>query len=141
MVILIIIAVAIFLWWSLVPSNKNTIKSSYSNSGNDDLKKLLFNDKYKYLISNFLAFPDAEVIESKIDSIRISSWTPRVRTTFFIIESFGYYTVYWEHKSQTFGKHSLNWQFPINHSQVAALEKIGDEISDYENKLLNNRYK
>lgn len=140
MVFIIIIAVAIFLWWSLVPSRGNTTNNDYNYSHNDVLQKAIFCDKYKYLIKSFLEFPDSKITESKKDSIRIVSSTPRVQTTFFMLESFGYYNIIWEHRSQVFGRHTLKWTFPVNYSQMEALDEIGGEISKYENKIMSKRY-
>ncbi|WP_353099660.1 hypothetical protein [Myroides odoratus] len=144
MVVLIVIAIAIFLWWSLVPSKKN--KTNYYSPSNNygdpniDLRGVLFLEKYKCLIDAFRDHPDAKVIECTKDSFRTSLSSNGAVTSFFLLESFGHYNVIWEHRSPMFGKNVLKWQFDVNHSPYLALEKIRVELGEYEQKMFQRRW-
>ncbi|MDM1513730.1 hypothetical protein ACF8C4_01550 [Myroides odoratimimus] len=143
MVILIIIAVAIFLWWSLVPSKKkvnNRSRTSSYTSNEDELKRIIFLNRYNFLVDDLIKSTGAEIVDYTSYSIRMEKYTKQSTSLIHIYESSGYYNVVWEFESMIYGKNNLAWKFPIGHSQYHALENIKQDVDYNEQKMITEKF-
>lgn len=97
-----------------------------------------FELKYGVLIHHFLSIPRMKVERRSKSSITVSVKDPAVMTRFTISHGFEDISIFWQHKSITFGEHNLNWRFPESMSQHTMISVIEDELGTYEQKLMNS---
>lgn len=92
--------------------------------------------KYKILIDHFLSYPGV-IIESKSSySIVLALKDNHVITRFTISHGFEDVSVFWDHQSISFGKHSLSWKFSESLPQTQMIDIIENELEIYTNNLL-----
>ncbi|WP_036153864.1 hypothetical protein [Maribacter forsetii] len=96
--------------------------------------------KYKELIDHFLTIPNIKVEKKNNTSIILAVKDPNVVTRFTVGHGFEDVSVFWNHHSTTFGKHSLNWSFPEGLPQSQMINTIENELEIYQRNLLSNGF-
>jgi len=92
--------------------------------------------KYKELINHFATIPRIKVVNKSNTSITLSVKDSLVVTSFTISHGFEDVSIFWNHNSIAFGKHSLNWRFPESMPQYQMISLIEDELSIYERNIV-----
>ncbi|HCE53843.1 MAG TPA: hypothetical protein DER05_02125 [Lutibacter sp.] len=93
--------------------------------------------KYQTLTNHFLSIPMMKVEQRSSTSITMAVKEPKVVTRFIISHGFENVSVFWFHKSLSFGEHSLNWRFPEGMEQLAMIKEIDEELYRYQINLMN----
>lgn len=132
MFVFIIIAVVVYLVIKFTTDKKKEIKKIETQGG--------FDVKYAIIIDEFLSIPNSKIIHKSNSSITIAIQDRFAVTSFKIAHGFSDYSIFWEHNSTTFGKHSLHWTFPEYLSQISAINKISNDIKEYEKKLFKEYF-
>jgi hypothetical protein len=96
--------------------------------------------KYKELIDHFLTIPNIKVEQKNNTSMILAVKDQYVVTRFTIGHGFEDVSVFWNHQSVTFGKHSLNWRFPESLPQSQMIDTIENELDIYQQNLLSDGF-
>ncbi len=125
----VVIAIAIFLLYIFISDKKEEVQKVQNQGG------VLV--KYRTLTNHFLSIPMMKVEQRSSTSITMAVKDPNVLTRFIISHGFENVSVFWFHKSLSFGEHSLNWRFSERMEQIAMIKVIEDELQSYEIKIVN----
>ncbi|MCB0463367.1 MAG: hypothetical protein R2816_02870 [Flavobacteriaceae bacterium] len=126
----IIIGIIIFIAFLFFRDKQDEVTKIQSQGG--------FELKYGTLIHHFLSIPRMQVERRSKSSITMLVKDPAVITRFTISHGFEDVSIFWEHKSLTFGEHKLNWRFPEGMSQNTMISVIEDELGEYERNLISS---
>lgn len=96
--------------------------------------------KYKELIDYFLEIPKIKVEKKNKTSITLSVKDRYVVTSFTIAHGFEDVSIFWNHNSITFGKHSLSWTFPESMPQLQMIQLIENELNIYQKNLMGDGF-
>src|SRR5690606_20551510 len=96
--------------------------------------------KYKDLIDYFMEIPKIQVEQKNKTSITLAVKDQQVVTRFTIGHGFEKVSIFWNHHSTTFGKHSLDWTFPESMPQSQMISLIEKELEIYERNLFSTGF-
>lgn len=92
-------------------------------------------NKYSLLVQFLSNHPNARIIKVTRDFVKIECVMTTTCTTFEILQNFNNVEVYWYSDFGMMGNHKLKWIFLSNMAQNKMIEKISDDLNEYENKL------
>lgn len=96
--------------------------------------------KYRELIDHFLTIPNIKVEKKNNSSMILAVKDQYVVTRFTIGHGFEDVSVFWNHQSVMFGKHSLNWTFPESLPQSQMIDTIERELEIYQRNLIGDGF-
>ncbi|TXD48669.1 hypothetical protein [Polaribacter sp. IC073] len=128
---LVFIVIGIAVVWFVLGKKEEVAKVNVQ--GGLDLK-------YKELIDHFLIIPNIEIEKKNSYSMTLVVKGVNVQTRFTIGHGFEDVSVFWNHQSIMFGKHSLNWNFPEYLPQSQMIDKIEKELEIYQRNLIGNGF-
>lgn len=91
--------------------------------------------KYKRLIDDLSAYPEAFIENQTPSTITITAQNPYAKTSFKVLDQIRLVRVEWTHNSVMGGYHRLNWTFPADQPQEHMVLEIFAELKVYEDKL------
>lgn len=92
-------------------------------------------NKYRELIQALMMDPRTKIFNESPDSISLGLSNMGGTTLFILTQTFGFVTVQWKVDSPVFGKHKMEWDFPENQDQRKMVEKIENDLGDYQRRI------
>lgn len=112
---------------------RNSIKSSISKNITLNGGMLVV---YNVLVDGLLEDSDARILSVGDNSINLGMTNRDGSTTFRIVQLYDNVTITWNVSSQTFGNHTLRWEFPNGTDQNKIHTTITTHIEEYNHKLI-----
>ena len=93
--------------------------------------------KYRTLINYLVnSDPKARILNEGVAFISIGSSSIGGTTIFDILQTFGSVTIQWKVNSPVWGKHNLEWSFNEFADQNDMIEKIENDLSQYQANVM-----
>ena len=127
MFIIILIIFGIIIFFFLKDRNKSLENQVDANRG--------IQNKYHLLIKFLSNHPDAKITKITRDYIKIDCVMPSTSATYEIFQNFNEVEVFWYSNLGLLGQHKLKWSFISSMPQEKMIDKIHQDVNDYENRL------
>lgn len=97
-------------------------------------------NKYSTLIAHIMAGdPRTQITKITSDSVDIVLSNVGGATAFFLTQTFGKLTVQWKVQSPIYGNHKLEWDFPEFLDQNKMIERITNDVGQYQMNVFTAR--
>jgi hypothetical protein len=97
-------------------------------------------NKYATLIAHIMAGdPRTKITRITSDSVDIVLSNVGGATAFFLTQTFGKLTVQWKVQSPIYGNHKLEWDFPEFLDQDKMIERITNDVGQYQMNVFTAR--
>lgn len=124
MIWVIIIGVVAFIIFKFLRDRNRMLQNELGSGG--------MGEKYSMLIQWLTNDPNARIIKTTSDHVHISSKMPTTKTDFLLTQNFGKLEVDWQAQLGAMGNHNLHWEFSSDMNQEDMINRIGQDLHDYE---------
>lgn len=127
MIITILIILGIIIFFFLKDRDKSLENQVDLDGG--------IRNKYGLLIGFLSNHPNAKIMKSTRDYIKIDCIMPTTSTSYEILQNFNDVEVFWISNLGLMGQHKLKWNFNSNMPQEKMIKTINEDLISYENKI------
>lgn len=96
--------------------------------------------KYRVLLNLLLnGHPNAKIFQVTADSVLLGMHSSGGTTLYRLLQTFGKVTITWTIDSPVYGKHKLEWDFDEYLDQEKMLEKVMNDLKQYQINVMTAR--